>query len=86
MNSERGTGVMDTGKELAPALTGNPAAVWHAAREGTRKAASVLPDALGLDRVRHFIQRHPVVSTLAVLGVSYFFLRRGRFGLVRGRR
>jgi hypothetical protein len=78
-DSNRGTGVMDAVTEMAPALSGNPAAVWHAAREGTQQVASMLPDTMGLDHVRHFIRRHPVVSAAVAMAVGYYFLG-GLFG------
>ena len=83
-SGDRGTGMMHTVKEMAPALTGNPAAVWHAAREGTQATASALPDALGLDNVKDFVRRHPVLSTCIVLALAYYFVGGGLFG--RGRR
>jgi hypothetical protein len=82
---DRGSGVLETVKEMAPALSGNPAAVWRAARRGTEEAAAVLPDAMGLDHVKDFIRRHPVLSTCVVLAVAYYVLG-GPFGAGRWRR
>src|SRR4051812_24971194 len=40
---DRGSGVTGAVREMAPALSGNPAAVWHAARYGTEELAEALP-------------------------------------------
>jgi hypothetical protein len=77
-SSDRGSGVVEAVEGLAPALTGNPAAVWQAARQGTQAAASALPDAPGLDRLKDFVRRHPVLSTCVVLAVAYYLFGRGR--------
>ena len=77
---DRGSGIVDTVREMAPALTGNPAAVWHAAREGTQAAAAALPDTMGLERVKAFIRDHPVLATVAALAVGYYLLGGGLFG------
>jgi hypothetical protein len=48
--------------------------VWHTTREGTQKAAEALPDVRGLTTVKEFVRRHPVLSTCAVLAVSWYIL------------
>ena len=84
MSSEKhGTGLVDTVKEMAPALSGNPMAVWSAARHGTQAAASALPDTMGLDHVKDFVRRYPVVTTVAALVVGYYFLGGALFGRKR---
>lgn len=77
---DRGHGLMGTVKEMAPALTGNPAAVWHAAREGTQAMAGVLPDSFGLDHVKGFIHRNPVLSAGIALAVGYLLIGGRLFG------
>jgi hypothetical protein len=72
--------VAETVKDVAPALTGNPAAVWHAAREGTERVADALPDTMGLDHVSDFIRRHPVVATCCVLAVACYAFGWNPFG------
>ena len=77
MSSEnQGHGLIGTVKEMAPALTGNPMAVWHAAREGTQAVAGALPDSFGLDHVKGFIQRNPVLSAGIALAVGYLLVSR----------
>ena len=78
MSTENRGGVVETAREIAPALSGNPAAVWHAARRGTEAAAAVLPDALGLDHVKAFVQKHPVLATCIVLAIGYYLIKGGR--------
>jgi len=77
---DRGGGVVDTLKEMAPAFTGNPVAVWHAAREGTQAVAAALPDTMGLDHVKDFVRRYPIVATCAALAVGYYVLGGGLLG------
>lgn len=45
---------------------------WSTAREDTQKVAQALPDVKGLHSVKDFVQRHPVLSTCAVLGVAWY--------------
>ena len=74
---KRDGGVVEAVREFAPALTGNPAAVWHAARRGTEAAAAALPDALGLDHVKAFVRKHPVLATCIVLAIGYYLIKGG---------
>lgn len=71
---EQGGGLVGTLKEMAPALSGNPVAVWHAARVGTQRAADALPDAPGLDRVKGFARRHPLLTAGVATAAGYYLL------------
>ncbi len=82
---QQGTGILETVREMAPAVTGNPVAVWHAARVGTERLADELPDAMGLDHLKGFMRRHPVVTTCAALAIGYYLVGGALFGR-RGRR
>ena len=62
----------ETLKEIAPGFAGGPASIWQAARKGTESAAAALPNAVGLDQVKGFVERHPVVSTCLVLAAGYY--------------
>jgi len=79
------TGVAETLREMAPALTGNPVAVWHAARTGTEGLSAALPNTMGLDHVKDFVRRHPVVATCVALAVGYYFVGGSLFGRNRRR-
>jgi len=59
--------------ESAP-VVGTPVRVWNAASEETQKIASVLPDCCGMEQVKSFIRRHPVVSTCIALSLGYMVL------------
>lgn len=78
-----GSGLVDNVREMASVVSGSPTATWKAAQRGTEKVASILPNAMGLDHVRHFIRQHPVVSTAVMLGMAYFFLGGSLFGRQR---
>lgn len=70
-----GAGVVEKAKNVAgAAVSGNPVRIWQTAREGTQEVAGQLPDTFGLDHVKDFVRRHPVLSTCAVLLVAYSFL------------
>ena len=75
---KRDSGVVEAARAFAPALTGNPAAVWHATRRGTEVAAAALPDALGLNHVKEFVRKHPVLATSIVVAIGYYLIKGGR--------
>jgi hypothetical protein len=56
--------------------TGTISNAWETAQEGTQQAAAALPDTAGLDAVKDFVRRHPVLSTCIVLAVAWYILGR----------
>lgn len=76
---DRVGGIVNTLREVAPALSGNPVAVWQAARDGTQTVANALPDVVGLEQVKDFVRKYPVVATCVALAVGYYLLG-GRSG------
>jgi hypothetical protein len=66
--------ILERVSEAGSSLAGSPGKIWHAAREGTQDLAEKLPDSMGLDHVKHFIRRHPVVSTGAAVTMGYMLL------------
>jgi hypothetical protein len=79
--AEAGAGVLERAAESTP-VVGTPVRLWQTAREGTETVASTLPDCCGMDQVKQFIHRHPVLSTLVVLGLGYLLVG----GTLAGRR
>ena len=71
-------GIFRAVKELAPALSGHPIAVWHGAKTGAQQAADVLPE--GLAPVKELVRKHPVIATCAVLAIGGFLSARGLVG------
>jgi hypothetical protein len=86
------SGVLERVAEAGSSLASGPGKVWHAAKEGTQDLAAALPDSMSMDHVKHFIRRHPVVSTGAALTVGYMILGGslpligGILGVIRGKR
>ena len=60
--------------QAGSSLAGGPAKALQAAKEGTQDLAEVLPESMGLDHVKHFIRRHPVVATGAAMAAGYMIL------------
>lgn len=82
-NTHGAGGLLETVRDVAPALSGNPLDVWHAARRGTEGVASALPDMAGIDHVKDFVRRYPVVATCVVLGAAYYLVGGRLFGMGR---
>jgi len=73
MNTEqKPNSLFETMKDIAPGLAGGPVSIWQAARKGTEAAASALPDSTALNKVKGFVQQHPIVSTCIVLAAAYY--------------
>ncbi len=70
-------GILQAVKDYVPVLGQQPVAVWNAAREGAQRAADVIPDGMGLEPIKHLIQKHPIIATCAVLAIGGFLSMRG---------
>ncbi len=68
------TGMLERVAEAGATVASAPGKVWHTAHDRTQKLADGLPDSLGLDRVKQFIRRHPVVSAGTAVTVGFMVL------------